>query len=140
MSDTGARMGYPLFLIDQDVTIVTYTAQSLIQTIAQIGGLFILFRVSLLLTFAHRSLFDREIRKESEGMDHIELFTFENYKNALLEIEAHKQEIYDLKLENKLQRNESEKQNQETALLSAKVEQLDNLFHSMVVGASKSQQ
>ena len=93
MSDTGARMGYPLFLIDQDVTIVTYTAQGLIQTIAQIGGLFILFRVSLLLTFAHRSLFDREIRKESEGIDHIELFTFENYKNALLEIEAHKHEI-----------------------------------------------
>ena len=85
-------------------------------------------------------MFDREVRQEtiqsSEDKDHIELFTFEKYKNALqqidaqqdeidaqkLEIDAQQDQIDSQKLEIDAQKQDIDAQKQETALLSSKME------------------
>ena len=79
----------PMSFIDPIIKIVTFKPKSLLQALSEIGGLLIIFRISLLLVYAHEKFFDRELNK-TNSQNFKELFTFDNFRNALLEIEQRK--------------------------------------------------
>ncbi len=71
-------------LIEDEVTVVTYKAKTLQQTLSEIAGLLVLIRVaSLILGLFHEYRYNRKIMKETQE-EFREVFTYENFKKQIL--------------------------------------------------------
>ena len=82
----------PVFVLNPVIRIYEYRPRQLVQTVAEIGGLFVLFRLSIILLMAHEYVFHKGVAMRY-GPDYRRIFSFEGIKRMLDTLSGHDSRI-----------------------------------------------
>jgi len=87
--------------IDPTVTVITYKVKTVQRVLSEIAGLLVLTRIlTLVLRSFNEWSFNRKMTKENNE-DIREVFTYSNFKKAVVKIQEIQTENEDIKLENR---------------------------------------